>query len=101
MQLHLGYDGAQFNIAVITSFITFPLSTVCQLIYATGENLAMIVPHYPVIERWAKSHGADTVEIFGRPGWESVMRDMGFKKHAVVLYKRIEADEKTEASSLN
>lgn len=90
MQLHLVYDGARYNLALITEIIEYPQSKVCQIIYATGEDIVSVLPLIDELTEWARRLGANEMVIAGRPGWERHMKQFGFGNKTVALSRRID-----------
>jgi hypothetical protein len=47
------------------------------------------LPMLPQIEDWAKSRGADEIEVLGRIGWRRALAPMGYGEKAVILRKAL------------
>lgn len=68
----------------ITEIINYPGKKVCNMFLVAGE-LNFIVPFFPEFREWAKEEGCSTIELYGREGWQKVLKDSGWKRAGVIL----------------
>jgi hypothetical protein len=71
----------------ITTIDIFPLIKQCTVIIGAGDLREIDDELRPMIEKWARSIGCDTMLIMGRPGWERALE--GYRRTAVVLEKKL------------
>lgn len=81
-QLWVVVDGS-VKLALITEVQQFPKERICVMFLAGGDG-SYAQPLAETVEQWAKEFGCDAVEIYGRPGWEKVLK---YKRTHVVLRK--------------
>lgn len=92
MQVWTAGDATAFHIVVFTQILYYPANTVLQLVLALGNSLDEAMPVLnATLEKFAAMNGCGVAEIIGRPGWERKLREVGFRKKAVVLTKRLGA----------
>ena len=68
--MQLWMDGESIG---ITRIDNYPEKKVCTVMFGAGEDLDVFKNGLEVIERWAKSKGCDSIEIWGRRGWLRVL----------------------------
>lgn len=90
MQLHLSHDGEKFHMALITEIVDYPQTKLCRLLLGTGEQPEKVLELWPWFAKWCKERGVEWTELVGRPGWEKVLRPLGFQKKSIILTKRVE-----------
>jgi hypothetical protein len=74
---------------MVTKIIQYPKAkTLLMMIYA-GEHTDNMTQFLPPIYTWAKKLGCTDVEIYGRAGWERVLKDQGYEKIHTVLRRKI------------
>lgn len=56
-------------------------------VFLAGGDLAEIVAYTPVLESFGIKNGCSRMTFGGRPGWEPVMSEHGYKRGGVFLYK--------------
>lgn len=81
--LWISYDDSQgLYGSAVTSIVQHPLKRVLLLEYLGA------VPHTmqrcfdevkDTFIKWAKHHDCDSIELYGRKGWERVLKDSGYK----------------------
>lgn len=75
---------------VVTNFYTVDgLSKVAQIHLMTVESMKEVLSLLDYFEVWAKTQGAEWVEVIGRKGWERVLKPYGFNHEYTSLLKRI------------
>lgn len=57
-------------------------STACELVAAGGGSLASWKHVIPDFEAWARFHGAKSIRLCGRPGWERAF--VGYRRRPLV-----------------
>lgn len=70
---------------MITEIVQMPSRKVCSMFMVGGSGLNNWVHHLSTIEEWAKSLNCDSLELWGRTGWERLLKD--FTKTMIVLEK--------------
>lgn len=78
------------NAALVTTFINYPLKTLCVIAYCGGKDVEAWVDEYlAIMEPWAIMNGAQEIRLAGRLGWERVLSKRGYCKNNVVLSKQV------------
>ena len=85
MQLWVMVNKAIDGIA-ITQISNYPGKKVCTVMFCAGVRMHEWINFIEHIEDWAESEGCESVEIYGRPGWEKVL---GWGKVHTVLRKNL------------
>lgn len=74
--------GENLEAVCVTSLVNYPRSTRLLVKFAAGR-LEYMLPHFQSIISWAKSVNTSKypvkVEVWGRKGWERVLKPMGFE----------------------
>jgi hypothetical protein len=68
----------------VTEIVVFPRKKVLNCFLAGGEMDA-ITDMLDAAKDWGRAQGCVGLTLAGRPGWERVLRDKGFKKTMTVL----------------
>ncbi len=80
-QLWIAYDEEKIYGAVVTEIIVYPRMTTLMMHFTGGEKLPRWKqPMLKLLQRFAKDHGCSVIESYGRPGWEKVFRNDGYKE---------------------
>jgi hypothetical protein len=89
MQLWVVFDDmdSEVNAIVITEISQFPRIKLLRLLCCTGENSEQWVHLLKDIEDFGKIHGCEGFQAECRPGWEKVLKNLGYKKEHVILNK--------------
>ena len=74
----------------ITRIVNYPKKSVCSLRIVTGRNMKeWYLPCLETIEKWAKANGCHAMEFQARPGWERMIRPLGYDKTHLYLEREI------------
>lgn len=68
--------------AAVTSIVQHPLKKVLLLEYlgAVPNTMKLCFEEVrDIFTKWAKHHECDSIEVYGRKGWERVLKDSGYK----------------------
>jgi hypothetical protein len=80
------------KVALITEILEYPQKRTLAVPFCGGEE-HLIDQWLPDIVRamddHARHNGCVSVEIFGRPGWEKILKGYDYKKRYVVLEREI------------
>ena len=80
-QLWIAYDEEKIYGAVVTEIIVYPRMNTLMMHFTGGEKLPRWKqPMLKLLQRFAKDHGCSVIESYGRPGWEKVFRNDGYKE---------------------
>lgn len=74
---------------VLTEIVTHPRGDVCRMIGAMGHDPAAWAHLINEGVAWARSIGCVGVDIVCRPGWERLLRGLGFSKRHSVLSREL------------
>jgi len=81
MQLWVIVDNDDYIHAVaVTQIIYYPSKKVMLFVIVSGvkfDNWVHLLPHFIL---FAKEHDCDSIEFYGRPGWEKKVEQLGFNK---------------------
>ncbi len=68
----------------VTTIVDYPRKRVCNVLLAAGNRLHRWVDEMDAtISAWAKEKGCQSIETYGRPGWERVLKN-NRKLHVVL-----------------
>ncbi len=68
----------------VTTIVDYPRKRVCNVLLAAGNHLHRWVDEMDAtISAWAKENGCRSIETYGRPGWERVLKN-NRKLHVVL-----------------
>lgn len=84
MQLWVVEKTGRMLCVCVTQIINFPNKKVLLILFCAGEGMFEWVRLIKPILAWGKNEGCASAEIYGRPGWEKVLPDFGFKKLSCV-----------------
>ncbi len=87
MQLWAAMDGDAAKAVAITEVTAFPRRLVCRVLACTGEGPESWLGHLAAIETWARAQGCTAIEPVARPGWERLLKPLGYRKTHVILEK--------------
>lgn len=84
-------DGDTTVSVVLVSFDTNPhtghrRATIREMV---GNRGVEAIPLIVEIEEWARSQGANDIDVIGREGWKRALASQGYELVAVVLRKRL------------
>ena len=83
-------DEGELTAYCVTNLYTVDgLNKIAQLHMMTAENVEDILPLLDYFNVWAKSKGADWMEVIGRKGWERMLKPYGFNHEYTSLMKRV------------
>lgn len=83
-QLWIAFDDRKIYGAVVTSFTQYPSMVALDMVFTGGIDLPKWkAPMLEMLQRFAKDNGCSIIESYGRPGWEKVFKDDGFKTRFV------------------
>ena len=88
-QLWVVIRGQKVMAILLTEIAVYSLSKVCRLIVCIGEDYKAWVGLIKQVEDWAKDMGCSEMEPLPRPGWEKVLKPLGYRKTHVVLNKEL------------
>lgn len=84
MQLWVCYDKGK-HLFVITELITELTGITVHIVLGGGRFNKNMLRYLNLIENWAKGLGATGFVIWGRWGWEKLLRPLGFKFETAVF----------------
>ncbi len=73
--------------AGVTQIIIYPAKKVCTIMFLGGKNILLWNDTYAIFEAWARNLGCDSIEIWGRQGWQRMMKD--YELIHIVLRKEL------------
>ena len=91
-QLWAGIDTGDIQFVAVTRLEYFESSekTVCLVMWLAGKNMTDWFEQVTAeIESWAITRGCNELRIIGRPGWERVGKQEGFRKTHTILAKQL------------
>ena len=81
--------GDEIVAIVITEIINYPRKKECRVLAVDGEGAKEWVHLVSEIEAWAKANGCQSIEPIARPGWEKLMKPLGYKRTHIILSKEL------------
>jgi hypothetical protein len=80
-QLWVAYEDEFIYGAVVTEVVSYPQMKALDTHFTGGIELPKWkTPMLEILQKFAKDNGCKIIESYGRPGWEKVFTDDGFKK---------------------
>lgn len=85
MQLWVAADKKNnIKACAVTEIVDYPAKRVLLIVFAAGIGLEEWIHHIEVLQNFAAYHDCEAVEIYGRAGWEKVLKKYGYSKtHSV------------------
>jgi hypothetical protein len=80
MQLWTAFSDEGCEALCVTQIINYPRKKVLLLFLIAGKESANWLHFVENLKHFAKEHGCDSLEGYGRPGWEKLSKPLGFKK---------------------
>lgn len=74
---------------MVTKIIQYPQAKTLLIMLYAGEGIEKMIHFKAAIYEWAKSQGCTEIELYGRPGWERVLKDEGYEKLYSVLRMKL------------
>ena len=85
MQLWIAVNIDNDIIAALTTKIdNYPQGKTCTLVHMGGNWDNDLINCFDILEAWAKQQGANRLLIYGRVGWERVLKER-FNKKGIIL----------------
>lgn len=72
---------------VLTEVNTYPMRKLCCVWGLAGKGVEDWLNLMVYIENWAKSHGCDGMEFYGRRGWTKYLGDYGYSHSGIEMIK--------------
>jgi hypothetical protein len=80
-QLWIAYDEGEIYGAVVTEVFSYPLMKALIMHFTGGKKLMRWKkPMLELLQRFARDQGCSIIESYGRPGWEKVFKNDGYKE---------------------
>ncbi len=70
---------------VLTETLQYPRIKALSIFLLAGDNFDEIVLAFDELKEYAKSIGCSTIEFYGRPGWEKILKPHSFVKTHIVM----------------
>lgn len=74
---------------MVTKIICYPQKKSLLMMLYSGDSTKDTSKFLPMIYGWAKYQGCEEVEMFGRPGWEKLLKSENFEKTFTVLRTKL------------
>ena len=82
--LWIAYDESEFKGFVLTSINTYPHRKILAMNFCGGKEFSSWkTPIIDTLKRFAKELGCDSIEAYGRKGWEKILKEEGYKSKIV------------------
>lgn len=83
-QLWIAFQDTKIYGFVVTEVYQYPQMKVLTMHFTGGEKLPLWKkPMLQILQQFGKDNGCKLIESYGRPGWEKVFKDDGFKQRFV------------------
>ena len=83
-QLWIAFDNEAIHGFWVTEVVVYPQMNVLALHFVGGRRFKEWLPDgFPKLQKFAKELGCSKMESYGRPGWEKMWQDHGYKKQFV------------------
>lgn len=92
--LWIAFDGEDIYGAVVTEFGDYPQMKTLIMHFTGGKQLnKWKVPMLGILQKFAKENGCKVIESYGRPGWERVFKDDGFRSRFMFYELPVEKEQ--------
>jgi hypothetical protein len=88
-QIWVVADAEKVRALIVTRILTYPRTRVGEVLAVVGEGVHEWVHHIAILEAWAKANGCSALVPIARPGWEKVLKPLGYAKTHVFLEKAL------------
>lgn len=79
-QLWVAFDDKKIYGAVVTEIYVYPQTVALTMHFTGGVELKKWKkPMLELLQKFGRDHGCKIIESYGRPGWEKIFKDDGFK----------------------
>lgn len=79
-QLWIAFDDRKIYGAVVTEIYAYPQSVALTMHFTGGVQLDKWKDQMlALLQRFGKDHNCTMIESYGRPGWEKIFKNDGFK----------------------
>lgn len=85
LQLWGANRGGKITSVMVTKIIKYPQKKSLLMMLYAGEHTKNMTQFLPTIYEWAKEQGCVDAQMYGRSGWEKVLKDQGYEKVYSVL----------------
>jgi len=75
MTLWIGVRDKTIIAAMVTQVIPYPKKNVLRIISLAGSEIKKYLPHFYKIEDWARERHCKHIELWGRKGWQKILKD--------------------------
>lgn len=83
-QLWVAFDENEMYGMVVTEVFTYPQIKALTMHFTGGRDLPKWkAPMLELLQKFGKDNGCTIIESYGRPGWEKVFKNDGFKQRFV------------------
>lgn len=79
MQLWVAFDNDGVCAICVTQLIKYPQKKVMYMLFIAGREAINWLHLTDDLAQFARDHGCESIEGYGRPGWEKILPE-GFKK---------------------
>ena len=84
-QLWVGYDSEGLCVTFVTEIIEYPQKRVLLIKFLGGRRFDTWVHRIDFLREFAYEKGCTAIELYGRPGWEKVLKKFSYQKMYSVL----------------
>lgn len=82
--LWIAFEGDDVYGVVVTAFTYYPKMVALDMVFTGGKELPKWKSEMlTLLQRFAKDSGCKIIESYGRPGWEKVFKNDGYKSRFV------------------
>lgn len=83
-QLWIAFDDEGIHGFWVTEVVVYPQIRTLVLHFVGGRDFHSWLPDgFPKLQKFARDMGCSKMESYGRPGWEKMWQDYGYKKRLV------------------
>ena len=76
MQLWVAVDDElQVLASMVSQIISYPRKRVLRILAIGGVDMERWMGHLPAVEDWAMEVGCSSLELWGRKGWQKMLKD--------------------------
>ena len=90
-QLWVGYDSDGLCVCFVTTIIDYPCKRSLLIKFLGGRRYEAWIEFIDLLRGFAREHKCSLMEIYGRPGWEKILKRFRYEKEAVSLVLNLDA----------
>lgn len=89
LQLWIAEKDGKITTCAVTQITKYPRETRATIMFCAGSELNKLISFQDIFYQWARENGCKSIELYGRPGWEGVLKKQGYEKIQTLLRRQL------------